>query len=261
MSPWELLLYGWLGVAALMAGIWALQRRTGDAGVVDVVWSLGVGALAMLFAWGGDGLTERRILIAGMTGLWALRLGAYLLRRVLSMPEDGRYQKLRAAWGAKAQRNLFRFWQVQASWSVLCAAPRLSAARNALPHGWADAPGVAIWGIALGGEMLADRQLHAFRGRESSKGKVCRDGLWRYSRHPNYFFEWVHWWAYVALGWAAPHGWLTLLGPALMLFFLLKITGVPPTEANALASRGDAYREYQATTSVFFPWPPKERTS
>jgi steroid 5-alpha reductase family enzyme len=99
--------------------------------------------------------------------------------------------------------------------------------------------------------------LQAFRSNSRNKGKVCRDGLWRYSRHPNYFFEWTHWWAYVLIGWQAPYGWATLFGPVIMLVFLFKVTGIPPTEENALRSRGDAYREYQRTTSVFFPWPPK----
>jgi steroid 5-alpha reductase family enzyme len=118
-----------------------------------------------------------------------------------------------------------------------------------------------VWIISVGGEWLADRQLARFRQDPSNKGKVCRQGLWRYSRHPNYFFEWVHWWAYVLIGIGGPWGWLTLFGPAVMLVFLLKITGVPPTEKRALQSRGEAYREYQRTTSVFFPWPPKQETA
>lgn len=139
--------------------------------------------------------------------------------------------------------------------------PILIAARNPAPGpAWYDWLGVAIWVLALGGESLADRQLARFRRDPANRGGVCQQGLWRYSRHPNYFFEWLHWWAYVAMGLAGPFGWVTLAGPAVMLFFLLKVTGVPPTEARALESRGEAYRAYQRTTNAFFPGPPRPQS-
>ncbi len=258
MSVAVALLAGWAAAAVVMALLWLLQRRTGDAGIVDVAWAAGVGILAAYFAWTSDGLVERRWMIAAMAGLWAARLAGYLLVPVLRLPEDGRYRQMREEWGEKSQANLFGFFQVQAFWSVLFAAPMWLAMRNAEPLGWTDFAGLTIFLIALGGETIADRQLGRFRNDPSTKGQVCKGGLWRYSRHPNYFFEWIHWWAYVLIGWAAPWGYLTLAGPVVMLFFLIKVTGIPPTEANALRSRGDADREYQRTTSVFFPWPPKE---
>jgi len=117
---------------------------------------------------------------------------------------------------------------------------------------------VLIWLLAVGGETLADRQLAAWRADPAHRGRTCRAGLWRYSRHPNYFFEWLHWWSYPLLAWGSPEWWLTLLGPALMLYTLLKVTGIPYTEQQALASRGDDYRAYQRTTSAFVPWFPKQ---
>ncbi len=126
----------------------------------------------------------------------------------------------------------------------------------AFPNAW-DIAGVLVWLLAVGGERTADAQLERFRADPANRGRTCRVGLWRLSRHPNYFFEWLHWWSYVLIGFAAPLGWLTLLGPAVMLLFLLRITGIPMTELRAIESRGDAYREYQRTTSAFFPWPPK----
>jgi steroid 5-alpha reductase family enzyme len=111
--------------------------------------------------------------------------------------------------------------------------------------------------VAFAGESLADRQLSRFRQDPRNRGRVCRDGLWRYSRHPNYFFEWLHWWAYVALAAGSPLWWIAVAGVAMMLLFLTRVTGIPPTEAQALRSRGEAYREYQRTTSAFFPWPPR----
>jgi steroid 5-alpha reductase family enzyme len=91
----------------------------------------------------------------------------------------------------------------------------------------------------------------------ANRGHTCRDGLWRYSRHPNYFFEWLHWWAYVPLSLGAAGGWATILAPLVMLFFLFCVTGIPATEAQALQSRGADYRQYQRTTSAFFPWFPR----
>lgn len=256
-NPWILLALGWLLMAAIMAALWFYQKRTRNAGFVDVCWACGVGVLAVAFAALADGNPARRLLIAICAGAWGLRLGGYLLRRVRSEAEDGRYQALRRQWGERTQALMFGFFQVQAFWAVLFATPMLIAAANPTPLDWLDGVAVAIWAVALGGEALADRQLARFRARPDSRSRVCREGLWRYSRHPNYFFEWVHWWAYVAFALGGPWGWLTLVWPVLMLWFLLKVTGVPPTEENAIASRGDAYRAYQRTTNAFFPGPPR----
>lgn len=259
VTIWMQLAIGLALMIVVMTGMWAAQRRYGDAGIVDVAWAFGVGALAVGFAAAGEGDTARRSVIAGIAALWAVRLGSYLARRVARHPEDGRYQELRERWGPRAQRYLFAFFQAQATWTVLFALPMLIASQDPTPLGaWRDYLAVGIWLVAVGGESVADRQMARYRAQPANRGGVCREGLWRYSRHPNYFFEWLHWWAYVALGWGAAYGWLTLLGPALMLIFLLKVTGIPPTEARALATRGEAYRRYQRTTSAFFPWPPKK---
>ena len=257
MNAWTLFAVGWLAVALFMAGLWLAQRRSGNAGIVDVAWSAGVGLLAVCFAWGAPGLVERRIVVALLAGIWALRLAAHLVRRLLREQEDGRYRKMRARWGDKTQSYLFWFFQIQALWAVLFALPMWLACRNVSPLNWLDAAGIAVWIVALTGEGVADQQLAAFKLKPQNRGKVCRDGLWRYSRHPNYFFEWLHWWAYVLLGWQGPNGWLTLAGPIVMYLFLTKVTGIPPTEEHAVESRGEAYKQYQRTTSAFFPWPPR----
>ena len=158
--------------------------------------------------------------------------------------------------GARHQLLLFGFFQLQASWSVLFALPMLLAMGNPLPFPQlADGIGLVAFVTSVLGETVTDRQLQRFRANPQNSGHVCTEGLWRYLRHPNYFFEWCHWWSYVAFAWGTPLFWISLLGPIGMLFFLLKVTGIPPTEERALASRGDAYREYQQKTSVFFPWP------
>ncbi len=191
-----------------------------------------------------------------------MRLGIHLARRVTREPEDGRYRNLREWAGNRQQGILLFFFLLQATWVVLFALPQYVAMHNTRPLQLLDLAAIAIFLLSIIGEAIADRQLARFRSDPANRGEVCRVGLWRYSRHPNYFFEWLHWFAYpvLAIG-AGPIAWITLLGPVFMLVFLLKITGVPPTELRALQSRGDQYREYQRTTSVFFPWFPKETAS
>ena len=175
-------------------------------------------------------------------------------RRVRSMEEDGRYVEMHQKWGDRVQSRMFRFYQFQALGAVLFALPMLLAGYNDQPLGWLDLIGVLVFIISIVGESIADRQLHHFRNTPDNKGKVCQIGLWKYSRHPNYFFEWMHWWAYFLLGLGATWGLLNLAFPMLMLFFILFVTGIPPTERQALKSRGKAYREYQRRTNAFFPW-------
>lgn len=258
MSLWLLAALIWIGAAVLMTVVWVVQRWTRNAGLVDVAWSAGLGAAAIAAGLLSTGWGPRRALIALMGAAWGWRLAVYLWRRVRRGPEDGRYLALRTQWGTRVQAFLFWFFQFQALTVGIFALPWLVGMRR--PElcftGW-DITGLAIWVIAVGGETIADAQLAAFRRYPAHAGRVCRAGLWRYSRHPNYFFEWLHWFAYVAIGLTAPAGWVTLLGPVLMLFFLFRVTGIPATEARALETRGEDYRRYQRTTSSFFPWPPK----
>jgi steroid 5-alpha reductase family enzyme len=244
---------------ALLVGLWVIQLRTRDAATVDVGWTILVagGAVSAGFLGGGD--PWRRAVVAGLAAVWALRLGVYLLtdRVLASQGEDGRYRALREHWGAAAPRYFLLLYLGQAAVAALFIVPLAAAMRGGPLDGWAVA-GVIVWLAAVGGEALADRQLARFRADPANRGAVCCAGLWRYSRHPNYFFEWVHWWAYVLIGHAAPP---TLLGPAAMLLFLFRITGIPYAERQALKSRGERYREYQRTTSAFVPWPPRRRPS
>ena len=249
-----------VATSALMAVLWLVQRRTGNAGIVDAGWAASIGLLGIFFATTSGGYLPRRVLVATLIGIWAARLASYLLvDRVLGCPEEGRYRTLQEKWGATAQRRLFRFFQIQALAALFFALPVLVIAHHPVAR-WTpwDLAGVIIWCISVVNTILADRQLARFKRRPDSHGKTCREGWWRYSRHPNYFFEWLHWWSYVALAVGAPYWWLTLLAPAVMLYFLVCVTGIPPTEAQALASRGEDYRQYQRTTSAFVPWFPKK---
>ena len=258
---YEAALIGLAAMAAMQLGLYFVQRARRDAGIVDAGWAFGLGLLAVFYAVVGSGDPTRRLILALVAGTWSLRLAGYLfVSRVLGPDEDGRYAMLRERWGARAQLYFFIFFQVQATWSVLFSVPFLVVANNATPgfHVW-DALGILVAVIAIGGESLADWQLARFRADPANRGKTCRAGLWGWSRHPNYFFEWTHWWAYVLMGIGSPYVWVTLSGPVVMLLFLYKITGIPYTEKRALASRGDDYREYQRTTSAFIPWFPRKR--
>lgn len=253
-----IILAGWLLMALVMAWLWQVQRKRHNAGIVDIAWSFGTGLLAVGFAVVAEGDAARRVVVALLAGLWGARLGFYLLRRVLGESEDGRYRMIRERFGDRTQLFLFGFFQIQAVWALMFALPMLVAASHpSIGLRWHDLVGIAIWLVAVTGEAIADRQLSRFRNDPSNHGKVCREGLWRYSRHPNYFFEWIHWFAYVFIAWGGPWWWVTWAGVVVMLLFLTKVTGIPFTEMRALQTRGEAYRAYQRTTSVFFPLPPR----
>ncbi len=261
MPTWLAIASALLGMSSVMATLWWWQRRAGDAGIVDVAWGLGVAACALLFSTTvADSHTARRTAICLLVSVWALRLSLFVLRRLWALPEDGRYTTMKKEWNEQAQRKLFWFYQMQAAASVLFALPMLVAFQNRSAwSGW-DSAACVIGIVAIVGESLADWQLWTFRTNPKNQGQVCRSGLWKYSRHPNYFFEWLHWWAYVFFAGFAAWGWLNLAFPLAMLYFILFQTGIPPTEKQALQSRGDAYREYQRTTSAFVPWFPKKST-
>ncbi|MFN8063340.1 MAG: DUF1295 domain-containing protein [Vicinamibacterales bacterium] len=255
----QLALGGLLAVSVGMTALWAVQVRTRNAGIVDAGWVFAVGALAAVAGVLSSGWVGRRVAIAVVVGVWSLRLGTYLLRdRIVGRPEDGRYAQLRQAWGAAADARFFWFFQAQAIAAVFFALPAWLAASN--PHvglTTLEQSALLLWFVAFAGELIADRQLEAFKADAANRGRTCRVGLWRYSRHPNYFFEWLMWVAYAAFAAASPWGVLALACPLAMLYLLFRVTGIPATEAQALRSRGDDYRRYQQTTSVFFPWVPR----
>lgn len=259
MNTLGIILEGWLILAIIVSILWVVQLWRQEADIIDVGWAGGLGFLAIYYSLSTAGLFSRRMLVALLVGLWSYRLASYLFRsRFLAPGEDGRYLALRQKWGAKAQRNFFLLFQLQAFVAVILSVSFLVVMRNPESrYSIFEVLAMFVWIIAITGEAIADFQLGRFRKDPANQGKVCRTGLWRYSRHPNYFFEWIHWWTYVLMGIGVSYGWVALLGPILMLYLFLKVSGIPPTEARALESRGDEYREYQRTTSAFFPWFPK----
>jgi steroid 5-alpha reductase family enzyme len=257
MSALSLLLIIWGGSALTMAVVWWLSMRVDNVGYVDVAWAGLMAASALLVGAFAEGSEVPRGLVALLGSVWGTRLCLHLLRRVLHEAEDGRYQALRAEWHG-SRVKFFWFFQLQAVVVTLFALPFL-AAGSRHDNGLCLWTGAAIvtWLISVGGESLADHQLAAFRAVPGNRGKTCRAGLWSWSRHPNYFFEWLHWFTYVFLAVGSHAFWLSLVGPALMFAFLYRVSGIPWTEKQSLRSRGEDYRRYQQQVSAFFPWPPK----
>jgi len=253
-------LFGTAIVAVMMFVLWIIHLLIKNAAIVDVGWALGLALLAIYYAYAGPGYAARKYAIATMAGIWGLRLATYLFfARVIGHPEEGRYVQLRQDWKTSLPLRFLFFFEFQALLDVALSLPFLLACLDSrAPLGLFEKFGGAIWIAGILGESLADAQLSAFKRNPTNKGKLCRAGLWNYSRHPNYFFEWLIWLGYATFALASPWGWLGLLSPALILYFLLGVTGIPATEEQALRSRGDQYREYQRTTSAFIPWFPKK---
>lgn len=260
MTPISALSWGAAGSAAFLLVLWGIQQRTKDAGISDVGWAASLGGLAVLYAATLDaGWAPRRWLVAALAAGWAARLAWHLLTdRVLTGEEDGRWASLRRRFGDRAGIGFLGVFLLQAALAVVLSLAYLLAMR-APTAGWRAWDGLAVVLVVVSvvGETIADRQLARWRGDPANRGKTCREGLWNYSRHPNYFFEWIQWWAWPAFAAGAPWGWTALFAPGLMLLFILKISGIPPTERRALESRGEDYRAYQRTTSAFWPRPPK----
>jgi steroid 5-alpha reductase family enzyme len=265
---WLILAQG-VGLSVAMATAWWFQRRWRNAGWVDVFWTFAagtagvVGALFPLTAMGGgpDGYPPRRVVVAALAAFWAVRLGAHLRHRVLTRPEDARYASFRRDWAERFQPRLFWFLQIQAAAAWPLAAAVLAAARNPAPGPEiTDIAALVVAGGAILGEALADRQLARFVSDQRNKGRVCNTGLWAWSRHPNYFFEFLGWCAWPLFAFNPEWGlfWLAFSAPLLMYWLLVHVSGIPPLEQVMLASRGDSYRDYQRRTSAFVPIPPRQ---
>lgn len=253
-----------VSLSVLMAIAWVVQQRTGNSGWVDTIWtfSIGlVGAGSALWPLGGAAPNARQWLVAALVAIWSVRLGSHIAQRTKGITDDPRYAAFARDWGVNAPRKMFVFLQNQGFGSIPLVFAIFVAARFPEPAlRMQDYLGALVLFAGIAGEAVADAQLKSFRRDPANKGAVCDIGLWRWSRHPNYFFEWFGWLAYpvIALSFDYPWGFATLLAPLFMFWILRYVTGVPPLEDQMIISRGDAYRHYQARTSAFFPLPPKK---
>ncbi len=250
-----------VGMAAVMTLAWLTQRAVRNGGWVDVFWTFGTGAACVTAALWPElaANVNRQFLVASLSAVWALRLGGYIAHRVATGSEDTRYAGLREEWGDRFQANMFWLVIVQAPAAAVLSLSVFAAAHGgATEIGWRDLLGAAVLLIAIAGEGLADEQMRRFK-RLGHHGAIMDTGLWGWSRHPNYFFEWFGWLAYplIAIDLAGEYwpGFLALGAPLLMYWVVVHGTGIPPLEAHMLRSRGDAFRRYQSRTRAFFPFP------
>ncbi len=256
---WQLWLLGWVAAALLLGVLYLVQRRTRDATAVDAGWAGSLVLIAALAAAFGPGELEHRLLILALAGTENLRI-ASLVRGRLGKGEDTRYQELRRRWRERGREQLTFaiFYQAQALVAATLTIPFVLIAFNQNDGlSWLEWAGAALWLVAAPLEALSDRQLKRFKADPANKGRTMRYGLWHYSRPPNYFFQWLTWVAYALIALEAPWGWLGLTAPAIMLYLVLFVTGVPAAEESSLRSRGDAFRAYQRETSAFVPWFPR----
>ena len=247
-----------LALVAAMSTAFAIERRTGGSGWIDVTWTFASGAATLIALALAPGQGGRAALVGALVGAWSLRLGLHLMARTRRSPVDPRYTKLLEEWRAQAGARLFLFLQLQAAAGFVLVACALLAATAPSPA--TSTPTLTLAALALaaiGGEALADAQLAACR-RAPAPDRICQRGLWRASRHPNYFFEWLFWAAIAALALALPGSAaapLALAAPAMMYALLRHGSGVPHLEAHLARTRGAAFEAYARRTPVFFPDP------
>jgi steroid 5-alpha reductase family enzyme len=249
-----------LAVVLLFLATWLVSLPLRNASIADIVWGPGFVVVAWV-AWavgtgGGQRGGEVRLLLPLLTTVWGIRLAFHIARRNRGKGEDPRYAKWRSEGGPLwPLRSLFTVFLLQGSILWVVSLPLQAGARADPSMGWAVA-GVLLFGACFVLEAAADRQLARFKADPANRGQVLDTGVWRYSRHPNYFCDAVVWWGLWALGGAGTGEWWTVVGPILMTFLLRFVSGVALLE-RSLAERRPGYREYMRRTSPFIPWPPR----
>ena len=250
--------------SVLMSFVFVYAKRINNYSIVDGAWAFSFGLVALYCFGSGYGWGVRKLLMLTTVCIWSCRLGFFLSRRIYQHhpEEDGRYQDLRKQYGDKVVRGFYQFYQIQALSVVLLSVPFMLMATSPNPEvSIFEIIGSVVWLISIIGESIADAQLSRFKSDKANKGKVCDVGLWNYSRHPNYFFESCIWIGFYLMALGSPWGWITIYCPLFILFLVTKVTGIPPSEEQAIRTRGDAFRAYQAKTSAFVPWFHKKPTS
>jgi steroid 5-alpha reductase family enzyme len=255
----DLLILFLLGGAALVVVFtltWVIQLRTGNAAIIDVAWSASFPILAIIYFVLVDGFVPRQLLVLGLTCVWGFRLAIHLYHRMIRQPGNARYIALRQEWGSRQPVMMLGLYYFQASVALILSIPFALIMVNTTPSlNSYEVAGALLLAVALIGETIADQQLKEFKINPANKGKICDKGLWFYSRHPNYFFEWLVWVAYCIMSLGSAYGYLSVISPLAMYYLLTKVTGIPHTERQMLKSMGKDYEIYQRGTSAFVPLP------
>jgi steroid 5-alpha reductase family enzyme len=249
-------LTGFAAILALALITWSVSLVKRDVSIVDSVWPLLFLVVAASYAWTVPQAGPRTLLVLVLVGLWALRLAGYLTWRNWGEPEDRRYQEIRRRNEPHfALKSLYIVFGLQGTLAWIISLPLLAAIAAPGNVTLLDCAGVALWAVGFGFESVADWQLARFKNDPTSRGQVMDKGLWRYTRHPNYFGDCCVWWGFYIIAFAAG-GWWSILGPILMSFLLLKVSGVALLEKD-IGERRPAYRDYIRHTNAFLPGPPK----
>jgi len=256
----HLLLTAWGYVAFMMFVLWFMQVKTKNASLLDIGWTAGLLICCWVYATGTGTLNPRKMLIFVLVGFWAVRLAGLLAVRLLrDRREDRRYARIREEWKTRQDLKFFFMFQFQGLLDVILSWGYLVICMNPSKNfSTFEYLALGVWIVGFVGEFIADGQLQAFKADPVNKARTCEYGLWYYSRHPNYFFEWLMWLAYFLMAVVAPFGWSVVISPVLMYYFLMHLSGVPLAEAQALRTKGDEYRRYQKTTSMFIPLPKRK---
>ena len=258
---------GWPGVPLVALGavltmgtlLWALSLRLRDTSIVDIFWGPFFLLQAAIYAaLRPSGFDERQLLVLGLVAIWSVRLATHIASRHAGKGEDSRYARWREQHGGRwPVRSLFQVFALQGVLAWIIGMPLLVAMSSEAGWGILDGIGVVLWLVGFVFEAIGDYQLTGFMRDPSNRGKTMRFGLWRYSRHPNYFGDAAQWWAFWLIATSAG-GWWTLFAPIVMTILLVRVSGVGLLE-QTIADRREGYAEYMRTTSAFIPLPPRPR--
>ena len=256
MFDFPLWLHGLAALAVFAVAGWLVSLPLRNVSIVDIMWSLMFLLAALAYAAGQGAPGARAWLVLGLVALWSIRLAAYIGWRNFGHGEDFRYRKIRDRnEPGFAVKSLYIVFGLQAGLAWVISLPLLAAIGSTAPLGWLDAAGVALWLIGMIFEAGGDWQLHRFKQDPANRGRVLDTGLWRYTRHPNYFGDFCVWWGFFLLALSAG-GWWSVVGPLLMSMLLLKVSGVALLEKD-IGERRPAYSAYIRRTNAFFPGPPR----
>lgn len=256
----QIWLFAGLAILGMMTGLWLLSLWLRNSSIVDIFWGVGfVLATWTYYALTPGGFAGRKLLTCLLVSLWGLRLALYILRRNWGKPEDYRYAAWRRDNGPRWWWiSFFQVFLIQGILLWLISAPLLAAQLSPVPLRltWLDGLAVLAWGVGFSFEAGGDWQLARFKAEPANRGKLLTSGLWRYTRHPNYFGDAAQWWGFYLLALVAG-GWWTVFSPLLMTFLLLRVSGVRLLE-KSLQGAKPGYEEYARRTSAFFPLPPRK---
>jgi len=249
-------------IEGLMLLFWIIYLVQKQINALDVAWGLSFMMSGLIYYILGEGYPWRKLLIFLIVSVWSLRLVNYYIKRFQMGQDDRRYLAMldncKVAFFTQIgnlKLKIFCLFILQGLLVTILSLPFALMVQNQAPFfSTFEVFGLLIWMGGLIGETVADSQLHAFKQNSNNVSRVCEEGLWKYSRHPNYFFEWLVWIGYSLMALSSPMGWLGIVSPILIVYLLLKVSGIPYAEEEALRTKGDAYRDYQQKTSAFFPW-------